>query len=58
MIQKSRPRLLVAGIVLLAGPGLAYVSAWLWVPGILAGLTGGYLIYWAAGAASARPCPR
>jgi len=38
---------LVAGFVLLAAGGLPRFNAWLWMPAILAILTGVYLIYWA-----------
>lgn len=47
LIQKSRARLAIVGVPLLAGPGLTYVAAWLWIPGIVVGLTGAYLLYWA-----------
>ena len=47
MIQMSRSRLLVVGIGMIASVGLAVVVPVLWVPGIIAALTGVFLVVWA-----------
>ena len=47
LIQKSRSRLLVVGFCLIASVGLAFVVPVLCAPGILAALTGLFLVVWA-----------
>jgi hypothetical protein len=47
MIQKSRARLILVGLVLLLSVGLTFRFAWFWVPGIILFLTGAYLLIWA-----------
>ena len=47
LIQKSRPRLLLVGLTMLAAPALARVWTVLWVPAIVLALTGIYLVVWA-----------
>jgi len=55
MIQKSRSRLLVVGVGLVATLALAPAFPMLWVPAVVAGVTGLYLIVWAT-AGNARWC--
>ena len=47
VVQKPRLRLMLVGVVMLAG--LALVNVWpiLWAPAILLALTGVYLLAWA-----------
>lgn len=47
MIQKSRSQLVVVGACLMALFGLTMVSRTLRAPGLVAGLTGLFLIVWA-----------
>jgi len=47
MIQKSRLRLVTAGLLLMASSALAFRFAWFWAPGIILFLTGAYLLVWA-----------
>jgi len=46
LIQKSRPLLVVVGLVLVFAILLPLVSRWLWIPAIIGCLTGLYLIAW------------
>jgi hypothetical protein len=48
MIQKSRVRLVVVGVLMLASSALALVIPHFWVPAIILALTGAYLLCWAA----------
>jgi hypothetical protein len=48
VVRKSRPRLALVGGLLLAGPGLGFVWAPLWLPAVVLGLTGAYLLAWAS----------
>ena len=58
MIQKSRARLIVVGLSLVVASASAFVWAVLWVPAIIAALTGAYLLVWATlgGARWCRSC--
>jgi hypothetical protein len=47
MITKSRLRLFIVGVVLVASVAAAFFVPYLWVPSILFLLIGGYLIVWA-----------
>ena len=47
MIQKSRIRLAMVGIVMLATLALAFVIPHFWVPAIILAFTGAYLLVWA-----------
>ena len=47
MIQKSRTRLIMVGLLMVASVALVIVIPRFWVPGILLALTGGYLLLWA-----------
>ena len=47
MIQKSRLRLFIVGVVMAASLSLAFVIPYFWIPGILLVLIGFYLIVWA-----------
>ena len=47
MIQKSRARLFIIGIVMIASMAIAFFYQWFWGPGIILGITGAYLIIWA-----------
>ena len=47
MVQKSRLRLIVVGLLMMLSPGIAFRLAWFWVPGIILFLTGIYLLVWA-----------
>jgi hypothetical protein len=48
VVQKSRPRLIVVGGALLVAALVGVVWQILWAPALAAGLTGGYLLAWAA----------
>jgi hypothetical protein len=48
VVQKSRARLAGAGGLMLAGLGLGLLWAPLWVPAVVLGLTGAYLLVWAS----------
>jgi hypothetical protein len=48
VVRKSRGRLAVVGILLLAGAGLCTFWWPLWPPAVIAGLTGVYLLAWAS----------
>jgi hypothetical protein len=47
MIQKSRPRLIIVGVCLVASLGLAVAVPMLWIPSLLTTATGIFLIVWA-----------
>ena len=47
MIQKSRWRLLIVGVLMLAAIGGVLLTPLFWAPGIILMLTGAYLIVWA-----------
>ena len=47
LIQKSKTRLVMVGLIMIASAAFALVFPWFWVPGILFGLTGIYLLFWA-----------
>ncbi len=47
MIQKSKARLIVVGICMIASVAIAFVFPWFWAPGIILALTGIYLLAWA-----------
>jgi hypothetical protein len=47
LIQKSRPRLFLVGLLLCASPLLAIAGKIFWIPGIILALAGGYLMVWA-----------
>jgi hypothetical protein len=47
MIQKNRPRLFVAGVLMLASIALTPFVPYFWAPGVLLALTGAYLLSWA-----------
>jgi hypothetical protein len=48
VVQKSRGRLALVGVLLLAALAIAVLWPPWWVPGVLLGLTGGYLLAWAS----------
>lgn len=47
MIQKSKARLIVVGLCMIASVAIAFVLPWFWAPGIILALTGIYLLAWA-----------
>ena len=47
MIQKSRLRLFLVGLLMAASLTLAFFIPYFWIPGILLALIGIYLIVWA-----------
>ena len=47
MIQKSKPRLIVVGLCLIASIAIACFVPLFWAPGIILALTGVYLVVWA-----------
>jgi hypothetical protein len=47
MIQKSKGRLILVGMVVMASLGICFFIRLFWAPGILLGLTGFYLLIWA-----------
>ena len=47
LIQKSRARLLVVGLLMVCSPVLAWLLPILWAPAIVLALTGLYLLVWA-----------
>lgn len=47
MIQKSRARLFLVGVGMVASLGLPITIPLLWAPCIVAALTGAYLVVWA-----------
>lgn len=48
MLQKSRVRLAVVGLLMLASFALAFIIPHFWAPAIILALTGAYLLLWAA----------
>jgi hypothetical protein len=47
MIQKSKTRLIVVGLCMIASVAIALVFPFFWAPGIVLVLTGLYLLVWA-----------
>jgi hypothetical protein len=47
MIQRSRPRLLLVGVLMIASVGLAFHVPYFWAPGLILLLLGAYLVLWA-----------
>jgi hypothetical protein len=47
MIQKSRLRLFLVGLLMIASLAVANYVPYFWAPAIILVLTGGYLIVWA-----------
>ena len=47
MIQKSKTRLIVVGLGMIASIGIAFIFPLFWGPGIILVLTGIYLLVWA-----------
>lgn len=47
VVQKSRMRLVLVGIAMVAAVSLGFLSWVLWIPGIVLALTGAYLLIWA-----------
>jgi hypothetical protein len=47
MIQKSRWRLFLVGVLIIASTGLAVFVPYWWAPGVILLLTGTYLVVWA-----------
>ena len=47
MIQKSRARLIVVGLGMIASVAIAFAVPLFWAPGIILALTGIYLLAWA-----------
>jgi hypothetical protein len=47
MIQKSRTRLFVVGIAMIASLTIAFFYKPFWAPGIILVITGAYLVVWA-----------
>ena len=47
MIQRSRWRLFLVGVLMMAAISLAAIDSYLWVPGVLFLLVGAYLVVWA-----------
>src|SRR6516162_7263752 len=48
VVQKSRGRLVLVGVLMLAALGLGTLWWPLWVPATVSGLTGAYLLAWAS----------
>ena len=48
MVLKSRGRLALVGILMLTAVGIGLLSPLLWVPALILGLTGTYLLAWAS----------
>ena len=48
VVQKSRGRLILVGVLMLAAVGLGLVSPLLWVPAVVFAMTGAYLLVWAS----------
>jgi hypothetical protein len=46
MIQKSRLRLFLVGLLMIAALAIAAYLPWLWAPAIISALAGAYLIVW------------
>lgn len=49
LTRRSRPVLLLVGVVFCLLPLAAVRIPWLWLPAIIMFLAGGYLVYWATG---------
>lgn len=47
VVLKSRPRLVIVGLVMLAAAGLGWVIPWFQIPALILALTGVYLLIWA-----------
>jgi hypothetical protein len=47
MIQKSKVRLILVGLCMVASVSVAFVVPLFWAPGIVFALTGTYLLIWA-----------
>ena len=47
MIQKSRPRLIIVGVGLIASLGLVRLAPMFWIPCLIVVPTGVFLIVWA-----------
>jgi len=47
LIQKSKARLIIAGLAMIASVAIALVFPLFWAPGIILALTGIYLLVWA-----------
>jgi hypothetical protein len=47
LIQKSKVRLVIVGGCMVASIAIAFFVPWFWVPGIVLGLIGIYLLVWA-----------
>ena len=47
MIQKSKARLIVVGLGMIASVAIAFAFPWFWAPGIILALTGICLLVWA-----------
>ncbi len=47
LVQKPRLRLIVAGLLMIAAPGIAHFVPWFWAPAIILVLAGVYLLAWA-----------
>jgi hypothetical protein len=48
VVQKHRARLVLVGVLMLVGLGLGVLWSPLWVPAVILGLTGAYLLVWAS----------
>jgi hypothetical protein len=47
LIQKSKARLVIAGLAMIASVAIAWVFPWFWLPGTILALSGIYLLIWA-----------
>jgi hypothetical protein len=47
MVQKSRGRLFLVGVLMICSTGLAYFVPFLWGPAVVLVLAGAYLVVWA-----------
>jgi len=47
MVQKSKTRLIVVGLCMIASVAIAWFVPFFWVPGFVLVLTGIYLVVWA-----------
>jgi hypothetical protein len=47
MIQKSKVKLIMVGLCMLASVVIAFLVRWFWAPGIILALAGIYLLVWA-----------
>jgi hypothetical protein len=48
VVRKSRARLAGVGGLMVLGLGLGWLGALLWVPAVILGLTGAFLLVWAS----------